>query len=402
MRSTLSLSAVELTRRLVQIPSVNPMGRELTGPEYYEARVTDFLEDLFSRELRLPFERYEVAPQRANILVRLDGSRNADGRPLLLLEVHQDTIPVDGMTIDPFGGEVRDGRVYGRGATDVKGSMACMLSALARLRDQRPGGLPAVVLACTVNEECGFSGARQLVSLWRSGKSALLPRAPDAAIVAEPTGLHVVVAHKGVLRWRCHTHGKASHSSAPHLGNNAIYLMQPVLSRLERYAMDVVSGLAEHPLVGKPTLAVSTIRGGISNNTVPDRCTIEIDRRLLPTENAAEALEHVRNYLAADAHVNTGALELEQPYLIANGLNDDNNGELADRMVKITRGLDADSKKVGVSYGTNAGAIAPSGVPTVVFGAGSIEQAHTADEWISTDQLELGAEAYYRLCTELF
>src|SRR5207249_11663727 len=122
-----------------------------------------------------------------------------------LFEAHQDTVPVDGMTIPPWTPDVRDGRIYGRGSTDIKGGMAAMLAALSRLAIERPPNMPTIVLACTVNEEHGFTGATHLTKLWTGGGSKLMPRAPDAAVVAEPTLLNVVVAHKGVVRWRCHT-----------------------------------------------------------------------------------------------------------------------------------------------------------------------------------------------------
>src|SRR5262249_33706533 len=151
----------------------------------------------------------------------------AGGR-LMLLEAHQDTVPVGGMTIEPFTPTVRDGRLYGRGACDIKGGMAAMLAACARLAKERPAAMPTVVMACTVNEEHGFTGATALVRQWAES-GGFIPRRPDAAVIAEPTQLQVVVAHKGVVRWRCHTRGRAAHSSQPQMGDNAIFRMARVL-----------------------------------------------------------------------------------------------------------------------------------------------------------------------------
>ena len=219
---------------LVALPSVNPMGRTVDGPEFYEYRVTDYLEQLF-RRLELPYARQTVEPKRDNIVARLDGQVPPErGGPLVLFEAHQDTVPVVGMTIEPWTPAVRDGRMYGRGACDIKGGMAAMLGAVARLADERPKDMPTIVMACTVNEEHGYSGATALTKLWTQG-GPIVPRQPDAAIVAEPTELQVVVAHKGVVRWRCQTHGRATHSSQPHLGVNAIFKMRRVLEALERY-----------------------------------------------------------------------------------------------------------------------------------------------------------------------
>ena len=283
------LDVIETLCDLVRLPSVNPMGRDVSGDEYFEYQVTDYLERLFDR-LGLPWRRQTIEPRRDNIVARLDGDvPPQDGGAILMFEAHQDTVPVDGMTIPPWTPTIRDGRVYGRGACDIKGGMACMLTALSRLAEERPRGRPTIVMACSVNEEHGFGGAPRMHELWEDG-SGFLPRAPDAVIVAEPTLLDVVVAHKGAVRWRCHARGRAGHSSQPHLGDNAIYRMARVLEALERYARDVAPTLGRHPLVGHPTLSVGLISGGVSVNTVPDCCTIEIDRRVLPDEDPQAAL----------------------------------------------------------------------------------------------------------------
>lgn len=391
------LDVVETLSELVRIPSVNPMGRSVSGPEFLEARVTEHLEGLFTR-LGLPSERHTVAPGRDNIITRLDGRVPPEqGGPLVLLEVHQDTVPIDGMKIDPFSGEVRDGRVYGRGACDIKGGMAAMLAALSRLVQERPPEMPTIALACSVNEEYGFTGAQQLQRIWSEGKSQLVPRLPDLAIVAEPTLLNVVVAHKGVARWRCHTHGRAAHSSDPSQGVNAIYRMGKVLAALERYAQEVPPTHQAHPLVGRPTLSVGTITGGISVNTVPDRCTIEIDRRVLPGEDPRHAWQEVIDFVSAHSGLAEPPTH-DEPHMIAGGLPDHINGALAARLAEVVRTLGNPCELIGVPYGTDAAAFARTTMPVVVFGPGSIAQAHTEDEWVEVDQLRRAAEVYYEFC----
>ncbi len=380
---------------LVSLPSVNPMGKAVSGPEYFEYRVTDYLESLF-RSLELPFQRQVVEPKRENIIARLDGEVPVSaGGPLVLFEAHQDTVPVDGMTIEPWTPTVRDGRLYGRGACDIKGGMAAMLGAVARLAHQRPPGMPTLVMACTVNEEHGYTGATALTRLWAQAGS-IVPRRPDVAVVAEPTELQVVVAHKGVVRWRTTTHGRAAHSSQPQLGDSAIFQMTPVLAALERYQLDVAPKLAQHRLCGTPTLSVGTIAGGLSVNTVPDRCTIEIDRRLTPGESPSEARQHVIDYLEAALGTGTRSIEHEPPFLTGLGLPDENNGALADAMLSAARETGIDCRQIGVPYGTDAAQFAAAGVPSIVFGPGSIDQAHTADEWLPLDQLAAASEALYR------
>jgi len=390
----MALDLVKTLSDLVALPSVNPMGQLVSGPEYFEHRVTDYLEALF-KSLNLPYQRQTVEPMRDNIVARLDGQVPAsEGGPLILFEAHQDTVPVVGMTIEPWTPVVRDGRLYGRGSCDIKGGMTAMLGALARLAEERPRGMPTIVMACTVNEEHGYSGATALTKMW-SQAGSVIPRQPDAAIVAEPTQLQTVVAHKGVVRWRCRTHGRAAHSSQPHLGINAIFKMARVLEALERYQRDVAPTLGEHALCGRPTLSVGTITGGLSVNTVPDGCVIEIDRRLIPGEKPDDAYRHVLEYLAREIGSDP-AIEHEKPFLIGAGLLDRVNGPLAERMVTAAREAQIECAKIGVPFGTDAAAIAGAGVPSIVFGPGSIDQAHTADEWLALDQLVQASEALYR------
>jgi acetylornithine deacetylase len=298
------------------------------------------------------------------------------------------------MTIEPWTPVVRDGRLFGRGSCDIKGGMAAMLAALARLAEERPQGMPTIVMACTVNEEHGFTGATALSKLWGQG-SSIFPRKPDAAVVAEPTSLNVVVAHKGVVRWRCRTHGRAGHSSQPHLADNAIYKMAPVLAALEHYQREIAPGCGSHPRCGSPTLSVGTISGGLSVNTVPASCTIEIDRRVLPGEDPKAARDHVVGYLNSDSRTHAG-VEHEPPLMVALGLSDVHNGPLGDRLLAAARGALGRGEKIGVPFGTDAGVYSAAGVPSVVFGPGSIDQAHTADEWLPLDELEKASEVLYQ------
>jgi len=176
--------------------------------------------------------------------------------------------------------------------------------------------------------------------------------------------------------------------------------MARVLEALEIYQHDVVDGLAEHALCGRPTISVGTISGGISVNTVPDHCTIEIDRRCVPGEKPREAYAHVLNYLrnslAADPQVTH-----DEPFSESLGLDDAHSSELAAQLCKTARGVTGRCEIVGVPYGTDAATIADAGIPSVVFGPGSIAQAHTADEWIALDELHTASEIYYRFARQV-
>jgi acetylornithine deacetylase len=396
----MTLDLVDTLSQLVAIPSVNPMGRALSGPEYLEYRVTDWLQAFFDR-LGLPWQRQTVEPKRDNIVARFDGEPGLGaGGQIILLEAHQDTVPVDGMTIDPWRPSLRAGRLYGRGACDIKGGMTAMLGALAHAVEERPSPRPTILMACTVNEEHGYSGAQALTRLWTTpGGDSIFPRPPDAAIVAEPTSLDVVVAHKGAVRWRCHTLGRAAHSSQPQLGDNAIYKMARVVTALESCARDVPASQPTHPLCGRPSLSVGVINGGLSVNTVPDRATIEIDRRVIPGEDPDTAYRQVIDYVARRTELGS-AIEHERPYLEGRALADGPNREVAARLVEAARSVRSQVTEVGVPFGTDAATIALAGVPSVVFGPGSIDQAHTADEWLDIAELEQASEALYRFIAE--
>jgi acetylornithine deacetylase len=326
----------------------------------------------------------------------------------VLWEAHQDTVALDGMTVDPLGGEVRDGRLYGRGACDVKGGIAAMLAAATALAEIPAARRATVWLAFTVNEECGFSGATDLARLWAADEGVarqafeqcrgsvpwaeLRRRRPAGAIVSEPTGLDVVVTHRGVVRWQCLAHGRAVHSSDPGSGANAVYAIAEAVGALRRYAGEVLARRPADPLCGGPTLCVTTIRGGRGPNTVPDLAQIDVDRRLGPHEDPSEAYaDAVAFARQAVGDCDGCVLEHAPPWLASPGLEARNNREWAGDVQRVARRLGATGRIVGVPYGTNAARLAATGIPVVVFGPGSIRQAHTADEWIDLAELGQGA-----------
>jgi len=396
----LILDPVTALEELVAIPSVNPMGGALSGPPLGEARLTDHLERVFT-SLGLAVERQTAEPGRENILARLDGGDFPDpDAPLILLDAHQDTVPVEGMTVDPFRPERRGGRLYGRGACDTKGGMAAMLAALSRLAARQPSRRATILAVCTVNEEHGFSGAEALVRLWTDPavRSRLVPRRPDVAVILEPTELNAVVAHKGVIRWRCLAPGRAAHSSRPELGENAIYKMARVVAALERCAKEVLPRAAAHLLCGPPTLSVGTIHGGIGPNIVPDRCTIEIDLRVPPGMDPDAARNLVIEYLAQSGDLGF-APEHEPPMMRGMPLMDRDNGPWAARLLAALGGSAKARPPSGVPYATDAGHLSAAGVPAVVFGPGSPAQAHAADEWIDLDQVRQAVDVLEQFCS---
>jgi acetylornithine deacetylase/succinyl-diaminopimelate desuccinylase-like protein len=366
---------------LVAIPSVNPSGGDLDPSVHGEGRVVGYVADLLSRE-GIPWVRQEVLPGRPNLVARLEGTT---GR-LLILEAHTDTVTVEGMAGDPFAPEVRDGRVWGRGACDCKASLAAMVTAL--VRTARRGRPPCtVVLAATCDEEYLFRGIRALIS--RPREAGLEPGQLATAMgcVGEPTGLQVVIAHKGALRCQLRTRGVAAHSSEPGKGRNAIYPMGRLLGRLEAHAAELAAR-AGHPLVGPPTLNVGRVSGGVAVNIVPDACEALVDRRLLPGEGPQEALAELRGALGEDEE-----WELET-LLEDEALETAAEAEVVSLARDAVTGTLGQCAVAGVQYGTDASKLARAGVQSVVCGPGQIAQAHTTEEWVEVAQLEAAARVY--------
>lgn len=384
---------VEILKCLIALPSVNPNSHDLIGPTFYESRMTSWLVNFFDR-LDVPCECQEVFPGRHNVVARFT---SPGATRTVLMDAHQDTVPVEGMTTPAFQAILKNGRVYGRGACDVKGGMASMLAAFARLVDEAPLGAANVIMSCTVDEEYTAIGARQLAFAWNSEADSdlIIGTLPDLALVAEPTELNVIVAHRGVVRWKIRTRGRACHSSQPEDGVNAIYKMARLLNCLEEYARNLPGTLAPHPLCGSPSMSVGRITGGISVNIVPDECEIEIDRRLAPGEEPVQAMQDVEAYLRARVDVD---FEMLPPWVAMEALSDGNNGEAANELLRHISDVAGPRARQGALYGTNASRFAHAGVPSLIFGPGSIQQAHTVDEWIEIDQLHLAQEIYYRFC----
>jgi acetylornithine deacetylase/succinyl-diaminopimelate desuccinylase family protein len=383
-----SLDAVtRLLSDLVAIPSVNPMGRGLTGPEFLEGGMSDYLENWF-RALGVDVERQVVSPGRDNVIARYDSPK---ARRTLLFDAHQDTVPTYGMTINPFAPELKNGRLYGRGACDIKGGMAAMLTAFARLVAERPSDSASVIMACTVDEEFTHTGSSRLADGHHGA---------DLAIVAEPTMLNIVDRHKGAVRWKIRTQGVACHSSTPQLGQNAIYAMARVVGALEEYAGELARSTPD-PVLGPPSLSVGRIEGGVSVNVVPDSCEVDVDRRVIPGERASDCPGRVLAFLEK----RLGDLKRVQflppwvnmPPLVA--------GRAEPFLPALKSAITAVGGRmpevIGVPYGTDAGPLGEAGLPCVVFGPGDIAQAHTKDEWIELEQVRIASKMYYQIAREL-
>jgi len=371
----------QLLRDLVALPSVNPMGRDLPREIIYEHRVTAYLEEFFW-SLGVPWERQPITDHRENIIARCE---MPGAKRTILFEAHQDTVPIDHMTIEPFGAHIEGDRLYGRGACDIKGGMAAMLAAFARVVREKPRGAANLIMACAVDEEFTFRGVLELM---KQGMKA------DMAVVAEPTELNIVNAHKGVVRWHLITTGQSCHSSRPERGINALYRMGRVLTAIERYAAKLCAGKAD-PILGPATMSVGRIEGGTSVNTVPDRCTIEIDRRLLPGEDAQAAPGQLLAFLKEEGI--DFPLTSEPPWMSKGALGSELSAELVGLLGRAIDSVKGSHKVEAVPYGTDASTIAEGGIPAVVFGPGDIGRAHTCDEWVPLSEVQQASEILYHL-----
>jgi len=360
-------STSKLLCELIALPSVNPAFLPMGHARAGEQSVADYLAAI-ARRAGLDVEWQKVFPGRSNLLARLTPAGKAKRR--ILLAPHLDTVDVvDESQLLP---RVMGNRLHGRGACDTKGSVAAMFSAVCELArgGRRPAGTE-IIFAGLVDEEMGQGGSRALA---RSRLRA------DLAIVGEPTRLKVVTCHKGDVWLRLEARGRSAHGSRPELGKNAVHEMARVVDWLETvYAARLRR--RRHPLLGRATVNVGTIAGGVQANIVPDFCSITVDRRTLPGESTDGVVRELRSLLkraGLKAEVTSTKGAPCQP------METDPELPLVQRLMSAAR----QPRPAGVDYYCDASVLSEAGIPAVVFGPGDIAQAHTADEWISLPSLE--------------
>ena len=364
---------VGLLRDLVAIDSVNPsLVPGAAGELAIARRVAEEM-----RAIGLEVHVAEITAGRPNVVGVLRGT-NA-GRTLMFCG-HTDTVGVAGMH-RPFDPDVRDGRLYGRGSQDMKGGVAAMLSAARRVAES--GGLRAgqLVVAAVVDEEHSSLGAEALARSWRA----------DAAVVTEPTGLDVAVAHKGFQWVAVETRGRAAHGSRPQDGRDAILRMGRVLSRLEALGHMLHAGRT-HPLLGQASLHASLIHGGQELSSYPDRAWLELERRTLPGEATTAAVTEIDRILAELRALDPEFEADRQAMLARDAYEIDAGSSLPADVVDVARHVGCPAAIVGMSFWTDAAILGAAGIPTVIFGPGGAG-LHSTEEYVLLDDVERCTQA---------
>lgn len=377
-------SSEALLQTMVRFDTVNS---SISGKPDAELELSVFLEGIASNA-GFGTRRLPVSGEGFNLLVTHEVSPDA---PWLFFESHLDTVTVSDMTIPPFDAQIRDGRVHGRGSCDTKGTGAAMFRALQQYH-AGPEGPNNVAIVYTLDEEISKTGVRTFVGRHLDE----IDQKPVGVIVGEPTGLELVVAHNGVMRWSIETRGVAAHSSDPTRGRSAISMMVRVVQAIESRYIPTVS--ATHELTGRARCSINVIEGGVQANVIPERCKIRLDRRLVPGEDWRDvqpAVEEILDDLRRE-DADFRAVQDEKPY-VSFPLRREADGPLARFAQGVLAEIGLPAAGTGVQYATDASDLSEAGVPAVVIGPGNIEQAHTCDEWLDIGELHRGVEVYLAL-----
>jgi acetylornithine deacetylase len=368
--------AVTLTRELVRVDSRNP---SLVAGGPGEGAVARALAAVLTT-WGLRVELRDAAPGRPNVIAR---AGRAGGRSLMF-NGHLDVVGVDGMVHEPWGAEERGGRIYGRGSSDMKAGVAAMCAAAARVAADLDG---EVIVAAVVDEEYESIGTRALVE---AGLRA------DAAIVTEPTRLAIMPAHLGFAWIDVTTHGRAAHGSRWDLGVDAIRHAGLVLAELDRMDTELLPARG-HPLLGRPSVHASLIEGGTGMSTYPDRCTLRIERRTIPGEDAARVRGEIETACrrAAQGRPNFRA---DVDVTFAQAPSDVAvDAPIVAALSTALRSCGEPSRIEGMTAWTDAALLNAAGIPAICFGPGDITLAHAAEEYVSVDEIERATKVLAQL-----
>jgi acetylornithine deacetylase len=371
--------AVGLARELIRVDSRNPSLVPNAPGEAAVARTLARILDSWGFSVVLQ----EAAPGRPNVVARV-----GSGAHSLMFNGHVDVVDVVGMIHAPWDAEERGGRMYGRGSSDMKGGVAAMCAAAARAGGDATDG--EIIVAAVVDEEYASAGTRALLA---EGVHA------EAAIVAEPTGLAIMPAHKGFVWITVTTHGRAAHGSRWDIGIDAIRHAGHVLAELDRLDGQELPRRS-HPLLGRPSVHASLIEGGSGMSTYPDRCTLKIERRTLPGESADDVRAEID---AACARVRARQPDFHADVVIELAQQPSDVSPDAPIVKALSQALGAEEIPVrvaGMSAWTDAAILNEMGIPSICFGPGDMGLAHAAEEFISTDEIERATRVMARLASQ--
>ena len=362
---------VKLTQALVAFDTINPPGNERPCAEYLGSLLEG---GGFS------ISYHEFAETRTSLVARIGGSSEAKS---LCFTGHIDVVPLGATpwSFDPFAGEIADGKLYGRGSTDMKSGVAAFVSAALQLADEVTNG-PGLVLVITAGEETGCEGAYHLASL-----DEVLGKA-GAIVVAEPTANQPLIGHKGALWLKAKTSGITAHGSMPEQGDNAVYKAARAIAQLEDFDFNI----ARHEILGKPTLNVGSVHGGLNINSVPDLAEVGIDIRTVPDQDHVTLQSQLSGYLGEE-------VELESVVDVRSMLTDAADQwvqEVNEIMAEI---LDARPENRTGSAFTDASVLTPAygDAPTIILGPGEPIMAHKTDEYCFTKNIDEAREAYIQI-----
>jgi acetylornithine deacetylase len=364
----------ELVAALVAIDSVNP---DLVPGGAGEAEIADFVAG-WLREAGLEVELDEAVPGRPSVIAVARGS---GGGASLMLNAHMDTVGVEGMD-HPFDPVIRDGRLYGRGAYDMKGSLAACMLAARRLAAEDLSG--DVIVTAVADEEYASIGVQSVLSSRRA----------DAAIVTEPTGLRVCVAHKGFVWAEIETEGRAAHGSRPAEGVDAITRMAPALARLAELqsALDSAPG---HELVGPGSVHASLIEGGQELSSYPARCRLALERRTAPGESVDDFQHECEALIDGIEGAELRMGLVRPPFAV------DRDAQVVHAVSRAAATVTGKPAEVyGETYWMDAALIQAAGIPTVVFGPGGWG-AHAVDEWVDLASVDACSDGLVAAAHEL-
>ncbi|WP_408011441.1 M20 family metallopeptidase [Pseudalkalibacillus sp. A8] len=358
---------IEILQGLITEKSENPISTEESVAYYVRKLLVDN---------GIEANLHWAADGRPNVFAELKGG---SGGPTLLYNGHLDVVPAgEGWESDPFEGVIRGGKLYGRGSADMKSGVAAMIYSAIVLKRMGNPFEGKLILFFTVDEERENLGMRHFL---KENVSA------DYAIISEPTELNICIAHKGVARYRLRTKGTPQHAAkVKESDNNAITNMAIFIAALENLNKEIKK--IKDPILENASLTVTQIKGGIAINVVPSLCEIEIDRRLLDGETEEVVMKQIENVLQNIAKINNIDYELEN-YLFLPATNISRDHLLVENLEEVVRELYKKDAKVDV-FGATCEAPFLSvykGIPTVICGPGSLEQAHIVDEYVEVQQV---------------